>query len=64
MNKNDQKDIFKKYNNEADVTRCPKGRGAVKALLNLYAKAAVNLYGSIKRGFVNISMIIMRNRLP
>jgi len=55
MNKNDQKDIFKKYNNEADVTRCPKGRGAVKALLNLYAKAAVNLYGSIKlEHFVNI----------
>ncbi|HZK01974.1 MAG TPA: SEC-C metal-binding domain-containing protein [Anaerovoracaceae bacterium] len=48
MDKNGQENIFDKFNNEADVIRCPKGKGAVKSLLNLYAKAAVNLYGSIR----------------
>lgn len=41
--------IFEKYNPLSDVVRCPYGRAPVRNMLDLYAKAAVNLYGAIKR---------------
>ena len=40
--------IFEKYNPAADVMRCPNGRAKMRKPLDLYAKAAVNLYGIIK----------------
>lgn len=43
------KDIFKKYNNEMDVVRCPNGRAVVRKDLDTCVKAAVNLYGVISR---------------
>ena len=39
--------IFEKYNPESAVKRCPNGRSPVRALLDEYAKAAINLYGFI-----------------
>jgi hypothetical protein len=41
--------IFEKYNPADGVARCPKGRAKMRKPLDLYAKAAVNLYGIIKR---------------
>lgn len=41
--------IFNQYNKESDVVRCPYGRASVRDLLDLYAKAAVNLYGVISQ---------------
>ena len=47
--------IFAKYNSRTDVVRCPNGRANIRKALNLYAKAAVNLYGVIsKEEFVEI----------
>ncbi|MCK5848977.1 MAG: SEC-C domain-containing protein [Caldisericia bacterium] len=47
--------MFEKYNPVDAVTRCPNGRSPVRKLLDLYAKATVNLYGVIsKREFVTI----------
>jgi hypothetical protein len=43
------KKIFQKYNPADGVVRCPKGRAKIRKLLDLYAKAAVNLYGIITR---------------
>jgi hypothetical protein len=43
------KKIFEKYNPADGVERCPKGRAKMRKPLDLYAKAAVNLYGIIKR---------------
>jgi hypothetical protein len=39
--------IFEKYNPAEAVTRCPNGRAPVRKLLDIYAKAAVSLYGVI-----------------
>jgi hypothetical protein len=41
--------IFEKYNPVEAVTRCPNGRAPVRKLLDLYARAAVNLYGVISK---------------
>jgi hypothetical protein len=43
------KKIFEQYNPSADVVRCPNGRAKMRKPLDLYAKAAVNLYGIIRR---------------
>ncbi|MDD2214427.1 MAG: SEC-C metal-binding domain-containing protein [Oscillospiraceae bacterium] len=47
MSKSKAQRIFEKYNPAAAVTRCPNGRAPFRKLLDLYAKAAVNLYGVI-----------------
>jgi hypothetical protein len=47
MNEAQAKKIFEKYNPANDVARCPNGRASVRKELDLYAKAAVNLYGII-----------------
>jgi hypothetical protein len=39
--------IFEKYNPAGAVVRCPNGRAVVRKQLDLYAQAAVNLYGII-----------------
>lgn len=39
--------IFDRYNPASDVVRCPYGRSSVRKALDLYAQAAVNLYGII-----------------
>lgn len=39
--------IFEKYNPADAVIRCPNGRAPVRKLLDVYARAAVNLYGVI-----------------
>ena len=49
MAQNNSEKIFKKYNRAEDVVRCPNGRAQVKKLLDIYTKAAVNLYGVIRR---------------
>ena len=41
--------IFGKYNPAGDVVRCPRGRAKMRKPLDLYVKAAVNLYGIIRR---------------
>ena len=41
--------IFDKYNPASAVTRCPNGRASVRKLLDIYAMAAVNLYGVISK---------------
>jgi len=47
--------IFSKYNPVTAVKHCPKGRAHVRKLLDVYAKAAVNLYGVISvEDFVEI----------
>ena len=55
MTEKQAKKIFEKYNPADDVIRCPYGRAKMRKLLDLYAKAAVNLYGIIRRDeFVDI----------
>lgn len=55
MTENKAQKIFEKYNPVDAVTRCLNGRSPVRKLLDLYAKATVNLYGIIsKRDFVSI----------
>jgi len=41
--------IFEQYNPAGSVIRCPSGRAKMRKPLDLYAKAAVNLYGIIRR---------------
>ena len=40
---------FEMYNPKDAVTRCPNGRAPVRKTLDMYAKAAVNLYGVISK---------------
>jgi len=55
MKKEKAKEIFEWYNPASDVVRCPRGRANIRKLLDSYARAAVNLYGIIRRDdFVNI----------
>jgi hypothetical protein len=49
MTKVQAKKIFEKYNPASDVVRCPRGRAKMRKLLDVYAQAAVNLYGIITR---------------
>lgn len=49
MSKQQAKRIFEKNNPASDVVRCPFGRARVRKQLDLYARAAVNLYGIISR---------------
>jgi len=49
MDQKQAKDIFDKYNPADGVVRCPNGRAHVRKLLDVYAKAAVNLYGVISK---------------
>ena len=49
MTEEKEKEIFDLYNRKSDVVRCPYGRSPVRKLLDSYAKAAVNLYGIIRR---------------
>ncbi|MDR1061299.1 MAG: SEC-C domain-containing protein [Clostridiales bacterium] len=41
--------VFDMYNPAGAVVRCPNGRAAVRKALDVYARAAVNLYGIISR---------------
>ena len=41
--------IFEKYNPVDKVSRCPNGYAEIRRLLNIYAKASVNLYGIIAK---------------
>ena len=55
MNENQAKKLFEKYNPSDGVVRCPYGRAKMRSPLDTYAKAAVNLYGAIRRNeFVEI----------
>ena len=55
MTKRQAKHIFEKYNPQSAVIRCPNGRTSVRKMLDIYAKAAVNLYGIIPlKDFVEI----------
>jgi uncharacterized protein YecA (UPF0149 family) len=55
MTKNLAKMIFEKYNPAGGIVRCPSDREKMREPLDTYAKAAVNLYGIIKRDeFVEI----------
>jgi len=55
MTKSQAKKLFEKYNPVGDVVRCPAGRAKMRKPLDLYAKAAVSLYGIIRRDeFVEI----------
>ncbi|MCL2139819.1 MAG: SEC-C metal-binding domain-containing protein [Treponema sp.] len=47
MTQKKAKQIFEKYNPQNAVTRCPNGRAPVRKTLDIYARAAVNLYGII-----------------
>ena len=47
MTKIQARKIFEKYNPINSVIRCPNGRAPVRKMLDIYAKAAVNLYGII-----------------
>lgn len=49
MNTTNAEKIFRRYNQEKDVVRCPYGRASVRTLLDRYAKAATNLYGVIRK---------------
>jgi hypothetical protein len=49
MTEAQRKKIFETYNPADGVVRCPKGRAKIRKPLDLYAKAAVNLYGIILR---------------
>ena len=49
MTKTKARMIFYEYNPAADIVRCPNGRAKMRKPLDLYAKAAVNLYGIIRR---------------
>ncbi|MDR2752472.1 MAG: SEC-C domain-containing protein [Clostridiales bacterium] len=42
------KKVFDRYNNEKDLQDCPQSQLELRKTLNMYAKAAVNLYGAIK----------------
>lgn len=39
--------LFKKYNNPTHVQRAPRGRASMREIIDMYAIAAVNLYGVI-----------------
>ena len=55
MTEKKAKALFEKYNPVSDVKRCPRGRMKMRAPLNAYATASVNLYGIIHRDeFVEI----------
>lgn len=55
MTENQAKKMFEKYNPSSSVVRCPNGRAKMRPTLDLYAKAAVNLYGTLTRSeFVEI----------
>ncbi|MGL5512315.1 MAG: SEC-C metal-binding domain-containing protein [Sporomusa sp.] len=55
MKESQAKKIFEKYNPADGVVRCPNGRAKMRKPLDIYAKAAVNLYGIIRRDeFVEI----------
>lgn len=55
LSEENSKKIFEQYNPASDVVRCPRGRAPVRKELDLYARAAVNLYGVISRNeFVEI----------
>lgn len=43
------KQLFEQYNPPSDIVRCPYGKSPLRALLDSYARAAVNLYGIIHR---------------
>ena len=49
MTKRLAKKFFEAYNPIEKITECPDGRVGVRKLLDIYAKAAVNLYGIILR---------------
>jgi len=49
MTRNQAKKIFEKYNPADAVVRCPSGKAKMRKSLDLYTKAAVNLYGIIRR---------------
>lgn len=49
MKEKQAKKVFANYNPQDAVTRCPNGRAHVRKLLDIYAKAAVNLYGVISK---------------
>ena len=55
MTERQAKRIFDRYNPANGVVRCPNGRAKMRRPLDIYAKAAVNLYGIIGRDeFVEI----------
>ena len=55
MTEKQAKKLFEKYNPADSVVRCPNGRAKMRKPLDLYARAAVNLYGIIRRDeFVEI----------
>ena len=55
MNEKIAKNIFERYNPVSDIVRCPYGRANTRKLLDIYACAAVNLYGIISQEeFVDI----------
>jgi len=47
MTEKQAKIIFDKYNPESKLVRCPNGKAKLKKTLDVYAQAAVNLYGII-----------------
>ena len=47
MNEKQANSVFEKYNAKSNIVRCPRGRAPVRKELDLYARAAVNLYGII-----------------
>ena len=49
MTETQAKKIFEQYNPSGGIVRCPNGRAKMRKPLDLYAKAAVNLYGIIRR---------------
>ena len=49
MTRDQARIIFEKHNPADAVIHCPSGRAKMRKPLNLYAKAAVNLYGIIRR---------------
>jgi len=49
MTENQAKKIFEKYNPADGVARCFNGRAKIRKPLDTYVKAAVNLYGIIRR---------------
>lgn len=55
MTESESKRLFDKFNPVSDIVRCPNGRAIVRKALDIYAQAAVNLYGIIRRDeFVKI----------
>ena len=49
MNKKNSREIFDKYNPASDKIRCPYGKASLRDELDMFAKAAVNLYGAISK---------------